>query len=277
MGKETWVSTLTNCMNNTQLYNDDSTWNRKQSHRKYSYSKMTESESAFCMLFRPRWCVTWRLWGRGIFCISAVSGFVCWGCAEDSTLSGHRFNRWHVCAWPALWALENVLWVPVTTQPTTDWQAMSLTGHFSGLFTIWMPHMPQKGEDHRSNHITTKSQRKKKKEGEACSNGGTTGSGRRRRRRKRGSRSNQSINHTTLKTSNHMTVIWSSPTHKKTQSHRDAHTGSGRLTRPPAHWGTTMRGRAVKGLKMLTLFPTLCLQKSPPGPEWSLLLPLSAC
>lgn len=28
---------------------------------------------------------------------------------------------------------------------------------------------------------------------------------------------------------------------------------------------------------MLTLFPTLCLQKSPPGPEWSLPLPLSAC
>lgn len=46
---------------------------------------------------------------------------------------------------------------------------------------------------------------------------------------------NPSINHTTLKTSNHMTIIWSSPTHKKTQSHRDAHTGSGRLTRPPAH------------------------------------------
>lgn len=46
---------------------------------------------------------------------------------------------------------------------------------------------------------------------------------------------NLSINHTTPKTFNHMTIIWSSPTHKKTQSHRDAHTGSGRLTRPPAH------------------------------------------
>lgn len=44
-------------------------------------------------------------------------------------------------------------------------------------------------------------------------------------------------------------LIWSSPTHEETQSHRDAHTGSGRLTRPPAHWGTTMRRKSCERVK----------------------------
>lgn len=35
--------------------------------------------------------------------------------------------------------------------------------------------------------------------------------------------------------------------------------------------------RELKLRKMLTLFPTLCLQKSPPRPEWSLPLHLLAC
>lgn len=33
----------------------------------------------------------------------------------------------------------------------------------------------------------------------------------------------------------------------------------------------------LKLIKMLTLFPTLCLQKSPPGPEWCLPQHLLAC
>lgn len=38
-----------------------------------------------------------------------------------------------------------------------------------------------------------------------------------------------------------------------------------------------LRKDTRKLMRMLTLFPTLCLQKSPPGPEWCQPLPLWAC
>lgn len=107
--------------------------------------------------------------------------------------------------------------------------------------------MPQKGEDHRSNNMTTENKERGR---------GNEGDKKREIKRERerlneqrgneeqqevvgeeeeGRGDNLSIKRTTPKTSNHVTIKWSSPTHKKTQSHRDAHTGSGRLTRPPAH------------------------------------------
>lgn len=93
-----------------------------------------------------------------------------------------------------------------------------------------MPHMPQKGEDHRSNHMTTKSKRKKREKRRRGKMRKETHSNGEQREVAGEEGGNPSINHTTLKTSNHMTIIWSPPTHEK-------HKATGTHTRGlrPAH------------------------------------------
>ena len=63
--------------------------------------------------------------------------------------------------------------------------------------------------------------------------------------------------------------------HHKGYTAMRQHTGKSRAKGQLPHWGSDRN--TLKLRKMLTLFPTLCLQKSPPGPEWCQPRHLLAC
>lgn len=137
-GKKTWVSALASLYHRhvtTQWHGTENITNKN--------TVTVDLKMYFCMLSSPLYCVTWRLWKgdprivhmylvsvgivifSGLF-VKVVQKTRPWVSisvqVQLKCICGLRYKQ-----------LIIFLGVPVTTQPTTDWQARSLTGHIWNL------------------------------------------------------------------------------------------------------------------------------------------------